>query len=83
MIQSFRILIDYLLFYLKHYIPLVENKNFQALIDNKPFFDIPITDKQEAYDYTTKKLLDYFYHQNYHRYIGIDLSRQINTRFLQ
>ena len=54
MIQSFRILIDYLLFFLKHYIPLVENKNFQPLIDNKPFFDIPIKDKQEAYGYTTK-----------------------------
>ena len=26
----------------KHYIPLVEVKDFNALINNKPFFDQPI-----------------------------------------
>ena len=30
-------------------------------------------------DYTTGKLLDYFYHQNYRKLIGINLSRQTNT----
>ena len=34
-------------------------------------------------DYTTGYLLDYLYHQNYHKPIGIDLSRQINTRIPQ
>ena len=45
--------------------------------------------KQEAYDklvemsrgndYTTRNLLGYFYHQNYYKHMGIDLSRQRKT----
>ena len=64
---------------------LVEIKNFNALIDNKPFFDQPVKNKQEAYekliemsrnnDYTIGNLLGYLYHQNYYEFIGIDLSR--------
>ena len=34
-------------------------------------------------DYTTKNLLDYLYHQNYYKLIGIDLSRQTNTSIPQ
>ena len=44
--------------------PIVESKDFNALIDNKPFFDQPVKTKQEAYgkliemskndDYTTE-----------------------------
>ena len=30
--------------------PLVEIKDFNALIDNKPFFDQPVKNKQEAYE---------------------------------
>ena len=30
--------------------PLVEIKDFNALIDNKPFFDKPVNNKQEAYE---------------------------------
>ena len=30
--------------------PLVEVKGFNALIDNKPFFDQPVKNKQEAYE---------------------------------
>ena len=33
-------------------------------------------------DYTARKLLDYLYHQNYYKLIGIDLSRQANTNIL-
>ena len=32
-----------------NYMPLVEIKGFNALIDNKPFFDWPVKNKQEAY----------------------------------
>ena len=32
----------------KYYMPLVEIKDFNALIDNKPFFDQPVKSKQEA-----------------------------------
>ena len=73
--------------------PLVEIKDFNALIDNKPFFDQPVKNKYEAYekliemsrndDYTTRNLLDYLYHQNYYKLIGIDLSRQTNTSIPQ
>ena len=69
----------------KYYMQLVEIKYFNALIDNKPFFDQPVKSKQEAYekliemsrndDYTTWDLLDFSYHQNYYKPIGIDLSR--------
>ena len=30
----------------KYYIPLVEIKDFYTLIDNKPFFDQPVKNKQ-------------------------------------
>ena len=54
--------------------PLVEMKVFNALIDNKPFFDHPVKNKQKVYEklikmsrnnyYTIGNLLDYLYHQN-------------------
>ena len=34
-------------------------------------------------DYTSGNLLDYLYHQNYYKFIGIDLSRQTNTTIPQ
>ena len=34
-------------------------------------------------DYTTGNLLDYLYHQNYYKLIGIDLPRQTNTSIPQ
>ena len=56
----------------KYYVPSVEIKDFNVLIDGKPFFDIPIKNKEEAYeqiiemstnnDYTTGNLLDYDYY---------------------
>ena len=71
----------------------MEIKDFNALIDNKTFFDQPVKDKQEAYENllemlrndnsTTGNLLDYFYHQKYYKPIGIDLSRQKNTSIQQ
>ena len=77
----------------EYYMPLVEIKAFNALNDNKPFFDQPMKSKREAYkkligmsrndDYTIGNLWDYLYHQKYYKLIGIDLSRQTNMRFLQ
>ena len=55
-------------------------KDFNALIDNKPFFDQPVKSKREVYvkligvsrndDHTTGKLLDYYqiYHTNKYKY---------------
>ena len=59
MIEHSGMLIDCLFFYLKMVmmilqeillmsITLVEMKDFNALIDRKPFFDQPIKNKQEA-----------------------------------
>ena len=68
--------------------PSVEIKDFNALIDNKPFFDQLVKNKPKVYeklvemssnnDQTTGNLVDYLYHQNYNELIGIDLSRQTN-----
>ena len=73
--------------------PLVEIKDFNPLINNKPYFDQSLKNKKEAYeklmkmsrnnDYIKWNLLDFSYHQNYYRLIGIDLSRQINTSIPQ
>ena len=73
--------------------PLVEIKDLNALISNKPFFDQPGKNKQETYekpiemskndDYTTGNLLNYLHYQKYYKLIGIDLSRQTNTSILQ
>ena len=60
----------------RYYMLLVEIKHFIALIYNKPFFDQPVKNKQEANekliamlindDYTAGKLLDISCHQNYY-----------------
>ena len=73
--------------------PLVEVKDFNALIDNKPFFDQSVKSKQDAHekiiemskngDYTSGNLLNFKYHQNQYKLIGIDLSRQTNTNIPQ
>ena len=71
----------------KYYVPTVEKKNFNVLIDGKSFFDVPVKNKEEAYekimsigknnDYTTGNLLDYEYFSKHYELIGIDLSQQI------
>ena len=72
---------------------LVEMKHFHALIENNPFFDHPVKNKQEEHEktvdmprnnvYTTENLLDYLYHQKYDKLIDLDLSRQTNTSISQ
>ena len=71
----------------KYYVPKVEIKDFNVLIDGKSFFDVPVKNKEEAYekimsisknnDYTTGNLLDYEYFSKYYKLIAIDLSKQI------
>ena len=34
-------------------------------------------------DYTTENLLDFLYHQNYYKLVGIDSSRKTHTSILQ
>ena len=66
----------------EYYVPNVEIEYFNVLIDGKPFFEIPIKNKEEPYkqiiemsknnDYTTGNLLDYEYFSNHCRLIAID-----------
>ena len=72
----------------KYYLPKVEIKDFNVLIDGKPFFEIPVKNKEEAYEAimemmskynncTKGNLLNYEYFSNHYRLIAIDLSKQI------
>ena len=76
----------------EYYVPKVEIKDFNVLIDGKSFFEIPIKNKEEAYeqiiemskinDYTAGNLLDYEYFSKHYRPIAIDLSKQIELENL-
>ena len=56
------------------------------MIDRKQFFEIPVKNKEEAYeaiieiiknnDYTTGNLLGYEYFKGYYKLIAIDLSKK-------
>ena len=69
-----------------YYVPKVEIKGFNVLIDGTSFFDLPVKNKEEAYekiieisknnDYTTGNLLDFAYFKENYRLIAIDLSKQ-------
>ena len=73
--------------FLKYYLPKVEIKDFNVLIDGKSSFEIPIKNKEEAYEaiiemirnnnYTTGNLLDYKYFKDHYKLKSIDLSKQI------
>ena len=72
-----------------YYVPKVEIKDFNVLIDEKSFFDLPVKNKEEAYEniieisnnnnYTTGNLLDFAYFKENYRLIAIDLRTQ--TKF--
>ena len=69
----------------KLYMPLIEIKDFNALIHNKLFLDQPVK-PQEANkkfieisrnnDYQTENILDFSYHQNYHQLLATDFPRE-------
>ena len=70
----------------KYYVPNVQIKDFNVLIDGKSFFDMPIKNGEETYkqiiemgrnnDYTTDNLLGYGYFSKHYKFIAIDLSKQ-------
>ena len=73
-----------------YYVPNVEIKEFNVLIDRKSLFDLPVKNEEEAYekiikmsdnnDYTTGNLLDFGYLKKNYRLIAIDLSKQIKLK---
>ena len=72
----------------RYYIPNVETKDYNVMIDGKNFFDQPVKNDKVTYenirkitigqgdDYTTGCLLDYTYFKKYYKMIAIDLSKQ-------
>ena len=74
--------------YYKYYLPNVEIKDYNILIDGNAFFELPIKNIQETYEkiiqitdhsgyYTRGNLLDYEYFKEHYKLIAIDLSKQI------
>ena len=69
----------------KYYVPKVEIKDFNVLIDGNQFSEIPVKNKEEIYeaiiqmtknnDYTTSNFLDYEYFKDDYKLIPIDLSK--------
>ena len=69
----------------KYYVPNVQIKDFNMLIDGKSFFEIPIKNGEEKYeqiieigrnnDYTTSNLLDFEYFSKHCKLIALDLSK--------
>ena len=72
----------------QYYLPTVETKDYNALIDVRNLFENPIKNDLKTYDnmkkiaagqgddYTTGCLLDYPYFKKYYKLIAIDLSKQ-------
>ena len=72
----------------KCYVPSVEIKDCNVLIDGNAFFESPIKSIEETYEkitqitdhsgyYTRGNLLDYEYFKEHYKLIAIDLSKQI------
>ena len=71
-----------------YYLPTVEIKDYNVMIDGKNVFDQPVTSDTRTYDniikiatsqgddYTTGCLLDYPYFKEHYKLIAIDLSKQ-------
>ena len=73
-----------------YYVPKLEIKGFNVLIDGKSFFDLPVKNEEEAYekimdrsnnnDYTTGNVLDFAYFKENYKLIAIDLSKQTKLK---
>ena len=71
--------------HINNYLPTVEIKDYNVMIDGQNFFDQPVKNSLRIYDnimvgqaddHTTGCLLDYNYFNNYYKMIAIDLSKQ-------
>ena len=74
----------------RYYVPNVEIKDFNILIDGKSLFDLPVKDEEEPYekimsmsrnnDETTGNLLHFFFFKENCRLIAINLSNQTKLK---
>ena len=74
--------------YYKYYMPSVEIKDYNVLINGNAFFELPIKNIEETYEKITQitdhssyyrrgNLLDYEYFKEHYKLTAIDLSKQI------
>ena len=81
---------DYRDSFLHYYVPKVQIKDFNVLIDGKSFFGLSVKNEEEAYkkiidmsnnnDYMTGNLLDFAYYKENYKLIAIDLSKQTKIK---
>ena len=72
--------------YSQYYVPNVKIKNYNVIIDGKPFFELPVKNIDETYqkiidmgynhDYPVGNLIDFEYFKQHYKLIVIDLSKQ-------
>ena len=72
----------------KYYLPRIDFKKYNVIIDGQNFYDNPIESDIEKYrelkkvmigkgeDYTTGSLLDYYYFKKHYKLVAVDLSKQ-------
>ena len=72
----------------KYYLPRIDLKKYNVIIDGRNFYDNPIESDIEKYrelkkvmigkgeDYTTGSLLDYNYFKEHYKLVAVDLSKQ-------
>ena len=72
----------------KYYLPRIDLKKYNVIIDGRNFYDNPIESYIEKYrelkkvmigkgeDYTTGSLLDYNYFKEHYKLVAVDLSKQ-------
>ena len=65
-----------------YYVPNVEIRDFNVLIDGKRFFDLPekIMDMSNSNDYTTGNLSDFAYFKENYKLFAIDFSKQTKLK---
>ena len=74
--------------YYKYYVPNVDIKDYNVLIDGNAFFELPVKNIEQTYKkiiqitdhsgyYTRGNLLDYEYFKEHYKLTAIDLSKQI------
>ena len=74
--------------YCKYYVPNVEIKNYNVLIDGNPFFELPVKNIEETYEkilpisdnngyFTRGNLLDFNYLKEHYKMIAIDLVNKL------
>ena len=72
----------------KYYLPRIDLKKYNVIIDGRNFYDNPIESDIETYreikkvmigkgeDYTTGSLLDFNYFLKHYKLVAVDLSKQ-------